>query len=256
MATKHMNQDIQGAARLRPGKALVIEVTSRGGIEYEPAEMVEDGDADIKSSRQVIDDRDLNKWVIQTRNYVLNMVRKHAVNTDIGVWFSDTKMLADIEEEIDPYRKIILKINRQARAIKSKRETRCEYWTFPWVHDDIKLRLRMGQLIHSRLHGLREAYTDKRKDRYRVEMDKCRNLHLLVSEPQSSLIRNAVNATANQRPLIIRNYGGTNIPLELLKTPLKKLEFDYSPIDLAMTEFAPASDLFVSELPDLKRLTG
>jgi hypothetical protein len=112
----------------------------------------------------------------------------------------------------------------------------------------------MGQLIHERLSDLREAYTDKRKDRYRVEIDKCRNLDLLVTEPQASLVRNAINATVDQRPLIIRNYGGTNIPVELRRVSIKDLTFDYGPIDKAIAEFAPAADLFVSELPDLNHL--
>ena len=106
-------------------------------------------------------------------------------------------------------------------------------------------------MIYERLSDLKATYTDENPRSYRLEMIKCQNLEKLVHEPQASLIRNAINATEQQRPLIIRYYGGRNVPVELRDIQRKDLKFDFKPIDAALKEFEPASEMFLTQLPDL-----
>ena len=260
MTTKHItrqvSRELRGAASLRPGWALVLEVSSRGGIEYTPAIVKQTDNTRIETSSMIIDDNDLERMVRSLRNQTRKLVQKYATHTDIGVWFIGESALDKLEQEIQEYRKALVQINERSIALGSVRQTRCEYFVFPWDYRDPKLRARVGQLIHSRMSDLKEAYTESYKDRYRIEMTKCENLDLLVKEPQASLVRNALNATRQQRHSIIRHYGGSNVPMELLKLRSDEIQFDYGPIDLAIAEFEPMKDAFILEYPATSKAHG
>ena len=231
-----------GAAELNTGHAVLLEVTSRGGIQYEPAEVELKGTIKMKTQVQTVDDLELDRWVTQTRNAALNLVRKYAVHIEIGLWFATETAYEKIDHDLEVYRNEAMAINARARHIGSDRETRCEIWSFGWDPNDTKLALRMGQLIHSRMTSLKEAYTDKRKERYRVEKDRCRNLETLVLGEQSRLIRDAIHSADSQREIMIAHYGGVNFPTEWgSKIP----PFDYHPIDTVIRYFAPLADLFL-----------
>jgi hypothetical protein len=228
----------------------VLEMTSRGGKEYGESAVDDfEGNSKLVSRVEKVDDKELDRWVTSVRNAVLKLFRTTTVHTDFGIWFADTHMLAQVEDKMTEFRDVMLSINQRSRALGSKRETRGEYFSVPWPHRDLKLRLRLGQMIYDRLKRLRDAYTLKHIDAYRTAMDRCLLLDRLVEEPQASLIRDAVNATKQQRPLMIRYSGGSNVPVELLALSSKEIKFDYRPIDKALKEFEPVANLFVTELP-------
>ena len=251
-----MYHDLPGLATLRPGWALVLEVSSRGGIEYSPAIIEKTEQGRIETSSMIIDDEELERMVRSLRNRTRKVVHKHAINADIGVWYIDQQGLETMEREINEYRKALVEINERSIGIGSERQTRCDYFVFPWDHEDLKLRARMGQLLHSRMVDLRGAYLDDYKDRYRIEMSKCENIEKLFTEPQASILRNAINATRQQRHEIIRHYGGSNVPLELLKKRSDEIEFDFGPVDKAIAEFAPMKDAFILAYPSVKSHTS
>lgn len=224
-------------------------MTSRGGKEYGDSAAEEVDGAKVISRVEKVDDAELDRWVTSVRNAVLKLFRTKTVHTDMGIWYADHQMLQHVEEKMTEFRDVILSINQRSRALGSKRETRGEFYATPWQHHDLKLRLRCGNMIYDRLLKLKEAYTKKHVDAYRTAMQRCDLLDKLVEEPQASLIRNAVNATEQQRPLIIRHNGGTNVPIELLSKPANKIKFDYVPIDTALAEFEPVANLFLTELP-------
>ena len=203
-----------GSAELNTGRAVLLEVTSRGGIIYEPAAVELKGTIRMKTQVQTVDNLELDRWVTQTRNAALNLVRKHAVHIEIGLWFATETAYEKIDHELEICRNEAMAINARARHIGSDRETRCEIWSFGWDPSDTKLALRMGQLIHSRMTSLKESYTDKRKERYRVEKDRCKNLETLVIGEQSRLIHDALRSADSQREIMVMNYGGVNFPAE------------------------------------------
>jgi hypothetical protein len=239
--------NITGAAYLNSGRALLLEATSRGGIEYEPAEVELKGTIKLKTQVQEVDDLKLDKWVTKVRNAALSIVRRHAVHIDIGLWFTTEAAYGKINKELEACIDEVISINARSRMIQSVRETRCEIWPFAWDPHDRRLSLRMGQLIYYRLSSLRDSYTDKRKERYRVEKDRCRNLEQLVVGEQSRLVQAALHSAEEQRPIMVANYGGVNYPIEWGdKVPA----FDYRPIDAAISIFAPTKDLFLLQKVD------
>jgi hypothetical protein len=232
----------RGAAELATGRALCVEVTSQGGVVYEPAIIQAEGHARLKTQIEQVDDPALDKWVTQVRNATMKIVRQHAVNTGTGAWFVTERAYAHIEAELEVCRKEARAINARARQIRSNRRTRCDVWAFGWDTTDVRLSLRIGQLLFERLSSMRDTYGDKNPARYRTEKDRCANLETIVVGEQSRLVQAALHSAEEQRPIMIAHYGGTNIPREWGdKIP----PFDYRPIDAAIKLFAPTEDLFL-----------
>lgn len=232
-----------GSALLRPGKMIILETASVGGVRYEGQNRETLGSTQVISMAKRMDDPKLEKMVSKIKNTAYAIVRKHAVHLDLGCWFADTQALSTIDEELNAECRPSAHIaNEIARSIASPRQTRCEIWPLNFDHKDPKLSLRLGQMIHARLLAVRDSYLSKEPDTYRVAKDRCKNLDQLVQGYQSDAIRLALLSAEEQRPIMIANYGGVQYPAEWQGAIP---DFDFGPIDKALGLFEEAAFAFL-----------
>lgn len=237
---KHSTDLFPGSAHIANGYMVATEFGSTGGSESQ-TNVVRGPAGTSRMTKDIKHDHpELQKEASILVNQAYVQMWTHSVRTFAAMYFVPERDFATLDNALEDIRAAAEALNEKARVLRSHRETRIEIYRMSVDPGNLRLALRLGQVMHKLLVRLRETYDEVEvRQAFGSEWRMCQNLYKMVTGEQAELVRAALNsAKAQHDSRDARTERG-----QRLRTDRGTL--DYGPIDRAIALFAPAADAFL-----------